>query len=366
MSGNSCGSKKSAGLKSEKPEGEEYKMKALMKKEAGRGMDGIVLCDIPKPEPESRELLIKVMAAGICGTDIHIMEDAYPHSVPVVLGHEFTGIVEKMGKDVKGFSIGDQVIVHNIIGCGHCHYCMKGDYVFCSEKQSIGVNLNGGMAEYVTAPYDHAMVVPESMKGKDIPALSEPLACCVRGVLEQTKIGPGDKVLVTGPGVIGLLCAQLAKLCGAYVIVSGTGLDKERLKLAKKQGADQTADQPDTLKEIVASCTEQGVDVVLECSGSAGAMAGALELIRKQGRYTQVGMFGKNISVDMDTICRKEIEFHGTFATAHSTWEKLLKLYQQDNLQLEELVSQRLPLSEWKKGFEMFQKKEGNKIFLIP
>lgn len=341
-------------------------MKALMKKEVGKGMDGIVLCDIPKPKPKKNELLVKVMATGICGTDLHIMEDGYPHSVPVVLGHEFTGTIEEMGEDAVGFSVGDQVIVHNIIGCGHCHYCMKGDYVFCEEKQSIGVNLNGGMAEYVVVPYDHAMRVPESMKGKDIPALSEPLACCVRGVLEQTKILPGDKVLVTGPGVIGLMCAQLAKLCGAYVIVSGTAVDEKRLMLAKKQGADQIADNPENLKKIVESCTEYGVDVVLECSGSAGAMAGALELIRKQGRFTQVGMYGKPIQVEMDTINRKEIDFNGTFATAHSSWEKLLKLYETDKLQLDELVSVRLPLTEWKKGFEMFLRKEGNKIFLVP
>lgn len=341
-------------------------MKALMKKETGKGMDGIELCDIPKPVPKKNELLIKIIATGICGTDIHIMEDGYPHTVPVVLGHEFTGVVEEMGEETTGFQKGDQVIVHNIIGCGHCHYCMKGDYVFCEEKQSIGVNLNGGMAEYVVAPFDHAMIVPESMKGKDIPALSEPLGCCVRAVLEQTEIKPGDKVLVSGPGVIGLMCAQLAKLCGAFVIVSGTPADKERLKLAKKQGADRIAETPEELKEIVESCTDNGVDVVLECSGSKYAMAGDLELIRKQGKYTQVGMFGKNVEVDMDTICRKEIDFNGTFATAHSTWEKVLKLYELDVLQLDDLVSIRLPLSDWKKGFEMFQQKVGNKIFLVP
>ncbi len=342
-------------------------MKALLKKEVGRGMEGIELCEIPKPTPKENELLIKVMATGICGTDIHIMEDAYPHTVPVVLGHEFTGVVESMGEKARGFQAGDQVIVHNIIGCGTCHYCMKGDYVFCEDKQSIGVNLNGGMAEYVVAPYDHAMVVPTSMRGKDYPALSEPLACCVRGVLEKTVIEPGDKVLVTGPGVIGLMCAQLAKLCGAWVAVSGTAVDRERLELAKKIGADAVAESAEELAQIVRENTAGGVDVVLECSGNVHAMAGALELVRKQGRFTQVGMYGRPISVEMDTICRKELDFNSTFATAHSSWERLLKLYETDCLDLENLVSIRLPLSEWKRGFEMFVNKEANgKIFLIP
>ena len=134
-------------------------------------MDGLGIMDIPKPVPKKNELLIKIMATGICGTDLHIMEDGYPHSVPVALGHEFTGVVEEAGEETSGFEVGDQVIVNNIIGCGHCHYCKKGDYVFCNEKRSIGINLNGGMAEYTVAPFDHCMKVPESMKGKDLPAL---------------------------------------------------------------------------------------------------------------------------------------------------------------------------------------------------
>lgn len=341
-------------------------MKALVKKEVGKGWDGLELMDIPKPVPKKNELLIKIMATGICGTDLHIMEDGYPHSVPVALGHEFTGVVEEVGEETSGFKPGDQVIVNNIIGCGHCHYCKKGDYVFCTEKKSIGINLNGGMAEYVVAPFDHAMLVPPAMQGKDIPALSEPIACCVRAVLEQTEILPGDKVLITGPGFMGLMCSQLAKLRGATVIISGTPADKARMELAKKQGADYVADNFDDLKKIVEEVTDNGVDVVLECSGSPYAIPGALELIRKQGKWTQVGMFGKDVTIALDTINRKEIDFNGTFATANSTWEKLVKLYADDVLQLDDFVSARIPLENWREGFEMFLRKEGIKLFLVP
>ena len=322
--------------------------------------------DIPKPVPKKNELLIKIMATGICGTDLHIMEDGYPHSVPVALGHEFTGVVEEAGEETSGFEVGDQVIVNNIIGCGHCHYCKKGDYVFCNEKRSIGINLNGGMAEYTVAPFDHCMKVPESMRGKDLPALSEPIACCVRGVLEQTDIKPGDKVLITGPGFMGLMCNQLAKLCGAYTIISGTPADKARLELALKQGADRVVDNGDDLKKVVEEVTDGGVDIVLECSGSPYAIPGALDAIRKQGAWTQVGMYGKDVTVAMDTINRKELDFKGTFATANSTWEKLVKLYELDKLQLDDYVSARIPLENWKEGFEMFQRKEGIKLFLVP
>ena len=216
-----------------------------------------------------------------------------------------------------------------------------------------------------TSGYSHPKV-PESMRGKDLPALSEPIACCVRGVLEQTDIKPGDKVLITGPGFMGLMCNQLAKLCGAYTIISGTPADKARLELALKQGADRVVDNGDDLKKVVEEVTDGGVDIVLECSGSPYAIPGALDAIRKQGAWTQVGMYGKDVTVAMDTINRKELDFKGTFATANSTWEKLVKLYELDKLQLDDYVSARIPLENWKEGFEMFQRKEGIKLFLVP
>ena len=184
--------------------------------------------------------------------------------------------------------------------------------------------------------------------------------------INEITLGPGDKVLITGPGFMGLMCNQLAKLCGAYTIISGTPADKARLELALKQGADRVVDNGDDLKKVVEEVTDGGVDIVLECSGSPYAIPGALDAIRKQGAWTQVGMYGKDVTVAMDTINRKELDFKGTFATANSTWEKLVKLYELDKLQLDDYVSARIPLENWKEGFEMFQRKEGIKLFLVP
>lgn len=179
-------------------------MKALMK--FGRGREGIALQDIEKPVPRADELLVKIMAAGICGTDIHIMQEEYDHSVPVVLGHEFTGIVESFGADVTGFEVGDQIISRSIARtCGKCRYCESGATVHCTEKRSIGVNINGAMAEYMVIPAAVSMKIPRNVEGKDFMALSEPLACCIRAVLEMSKIKCGDVAVITGPGVIGLL-----------------------------------------------------------------------------------------------------------------------------------------------------------------
>ncbi len=341
-------------------------MKALLKQGHGLGMDGVSLVDIPVPTPKANEVLIKVMACGICGTDLHIINEEYDHTSPVVLGHEFTGTIAETGADVKGFEIGDQVIVNNINGCGHCHYCKQGDYQMCLEKASIGINLNGGMAEYVVAPFDHCLKVPENMVGSDAPALSEPLTCCVRAVIDKTRIEPGDKVLISGPGAIGQLCLQVAKTQGAFVVVSGMPADQPRLELAKKHGADVIISDTKELEKWVEENTEFGFDVVLECSGAGPALGTAIKLVRKQGQITQVGVFGKPVTADLDAMWKKEIKHTSSFATGASSWEKLQKLYAQDVFDLEDLISARFSLEDYKEAFAMVDRKEGFKVFLKP
>ena len=340
-------------------------MKALVK--TGKGRASVRLMDVPIPEPRDDEVQIKVMACGICGTDVHIMNEAYQHTVPVILGHEFTGIVTKLGKDVKNLRLGDQVVALSAQRtCCTCTYCQKGDYVHCTEKQSIGIDLPGGMAEYLCTNAARTFKVPENCIGTDFVALTEPLACCVRGVMEKSLIRPGDIVLVSGPGVIGMLCTQLAKQCGAFVIVTGVPVDKDRLQLAKKLGADVINDDPVRLREIVDQYTQFGVDHVIECSGNAKSMQAALDMVRKEGSYTQVGMYGKPVEVPMDTIVRKELKLTAGFSQAMSTWELALKLLGQNRINLEDLISVRMPLEDWEKAFDLFDRKTENKIVLIP
>ena len=241
-----------------------------------------------------------------------------------------------------------------------------GDYVHCTEKQSIGIDLPGGMAEYLCTTASRTFKVPENCVGTDTVALTEPLACCIRGVLEKSQIRPGDVVLVSGPGVIGMLCAMLAKLCGAFVIVTGVPVDKDRLALVKELGADVTNDDPSRLQEIVNQYTEYGVDHVIECSGNVRSLQAALEAVRKEGSFTQVGMYGKPVEVPMDIVVRKELKVTAGFSQAMSTWELALKILGQGRIDLEKLISVRLPLDEWEKAFDLFDQKTENKIVLIP
>jgi L-iditol 2-dehydrogenase len=342
-------------------------MKALVKFAVGNGREGMGIRDIPKPVPKANELLVKVMAAGICGTDIHIMHDEYACKPPVVLGHEYTGVIEAMGKDVLGFKEGDQIIsLTAAVTCGKCDYCNQGLLMLCDQRKSIGSGIDGAMAEYLVIPHHLAFKVPENYIGSDQLAISEPVACCIRAVIEFSSVRAGDVALISGPGTIGQLTLQLAKAQGAFTIMSGTPVDMQRLELAKKMGADVTISDPSQLMDVVHQYAPGGVDVAYECAGAAPSLAACVKALKKRGNLSQIGLYGKPISFDMDTILYKELVHTATFASERTSWQILLKLLEQGKLNLEPFISARLPLDDWQKGFDMFLNKEGYKIFLKP
>lgn len=341
-------------------------MKALVKFSEGR--EGMGIQEVNVPIPKDNELLVKVIAAGICGTDIHLMKDEYTYCPPVILGHEYTGNVVKIGEKVKGFEIGDQIIsLTAAVTCGKCHYCRQGLLMMCNERRSLGSGVNGAMAEYLVIPADLAFKVPDNVSGNDVMAIAEPLACVIRAVIEQSYLKAGDVVLVSGPGTIGQLAIVLAKMQGAYIIVSGTPQDKERLLMAKEMGADAIATDMEELKRIVSEVTADGVDVAFECAGVLESMNTCIEMLKKKGNLSQVGLFGKPIPVNMDKILYKELKLTVSYATERTSWEILLQLAGQGKLdKVQQLISKRLPLQEWEKAFDMFLNKEGYKIYLIP
>jgi L-iditol 2-dehydrogenase len=186
--------------------------------------------------------------------------------------------------------------------------------------------------------------------------------------LELTQITTGDFVLVSGPGAVGLAAMQVAKAQGATVIVSGTAQDTERLEIAEKLGADVTVNvaQNNVLDKINAMTNSRGVDVLLECSGSEKAANDAVLAVKRQGQYTQIGLFGRPISIDFEKICFKEIKVIGSLASKWTSWKRALQLAAQGNVQLKPLISHVFPLSEWETAFNMFKKKTGLKIVLTP
>ncbi len=342
-------------------------MQALVKFATGRQKNGLEIRDLPKPVPHKDELLVKVMAAGICGTDIHIMNDEYACVPPVVLGHEYTGIVESMGSDVTGFQEGDQVIsLTAAVTCGQCEYCRQGLIMLCDQRKSIGSGVNGAMAEYLVIPAHLAFKVPSNYLGSDQLAIAEPVACCVRAVIENSRIRAGDTVLISGPGTIGQIVLQLVKAQGALAIVAGTPADEQRLALARRLGADATVADPRALPDLIRELAPQGVHVAYECAGAAPSLGACIKALKKRGNLVQVGLYGKPVSCEFDEILYKELVHTTAFATARTTWPIMLKLLAWGKLNLEPLISARLPLQEWSRGFDMAVQREGFKILLKP
>ena len=340
-------------------------MKALVKTAPGK--DNMELVDKPIPVPRDNELLIKVLAAGICGSDIHLEDGEYPFLPNQTIGHEYTGYVESMGKDVVGWEVGDQAVSFTICeSCGTCRYCRVGLKQLCDNRKGFGGKYAGGMAEYIAVPYDICFKVPESGKGKDFWALVEPAACCLRATMEQTKIDAGDTVLVVGPGTMGLFCMQLAILQGATVIVSGTKTDGARLELAKKLGAAAVCDDPEKLQEVVDAIAPGGVDFAFEVSGHPGGLQNCVEMVRKCGTVSLVGLMGRRINFDLDQFLYKELTVTTNNASEMSSHAKVMELAEQGLLNLEALISDRLPLTEWEEGFKRARNKSGFKVLLMP
>lgn len=339
-------------------------MKALVKTQSGYG--NIEICEMPEPQCGVAEVKIEIKATGICGTDLHIYHDRFACTPPVILGHEFCGEVTEVGENVINIKPGDRVVAENVcISCGKCTLCLSGHYAICNDRKAQGVNLNGGFTKYVVCREDHVYKIPDNISFAE-GALSEPLVCCTHAVLDQTVIHAGGIVLVSGPGAIGLMCAQLAKAEGATVVLTGTNSDKERLKVAKELGIDKTINiQEEDIFEVVNKLTDnRGVDVVLECSGVESAVHTGFKLIKKRGAYVQVGLFGKSITLDFEQVCYKEIKLTGTLSHTRKAWIKGLELVKQGKVKLKPLITDVVSLNDWKTGFEKFERKEGIKIVL--
>lgn len=339
-------------------------MKALRKLHAGEG--GVVLADLAVPKPAADEIRIRVAYAGICGTDIHIIHDEYAANMPVTLGHEYSGVVDAVGALVTGFRSGDRVISMTVgSSCGKCRYCRQGNALKCAERKSIGSGMDGAMAEYIVVKADRTFLIPEGVP-LEIAALAEPVSCCVRSVIETSSIQAGNYVYVSGPGVMGQLTAQLAKLSGAHVTVGGTESDGERLSMAKTLGADAIVDVSH-LEEHVRELTHgEGFDVVYECAGVSASADTCLRVLRKMGQYVQVCLFGKPVAFDMDTALIGEKHIVNSFAAERSSFEITLRLLQANRLHLKEFVSRIYPLEQWQQAMEDAETKTGYKILLRP
>lgn len=342
-------------------------MKAVMK--VAPGVGNVELRDIDEPSPGPGQVKIRVRAAGICGTDLHIYKDEFRSRPPVVLGHEVAGEIADVAPDVSGIQPGMRVTTETYYStCGICMYCRRGQTNLCLNRLSIGSGVNGGFTQYVIVPAKNIHVLPENIDFR-AGALTEPLACVVHGVLTTPTVTPGDVAVIAGPGAIGLLTLQVVKAAGATAVMLGTDGDEHRLLLARELGADHVVNvQRDSPQSLLVSITQEGLgaDVVYECSGAGPAADQLLRLVRRRGRYVQIGLFGKPIAWDMDQICYKELVVTGSNASVPSAWDKALRLLANGTVRTDSLITSSYPVTDWEQAFQTFETRHGIKTLLTP
>lgn len=342
-------------------------MKALVK--TARGPGHVELCDIPEPTPSPDQVKLEIAACGICGTDLHVMQDTFRNFPPVTLGHEFVGRVVEEGANVRGrvdLSGRYAVLGATAVTCGRCRYCKSGEFMFCPERRGMGHGVSGAFTRYTCVRPDQLFRLDDALPEEE-GALVEPLAAAVHAVAEITTVRPGDVALVSGPGPIGILCMLVLVHQGIRTLVAGTSADSTRLALAKKLGAARVIDvQRENLPEIVRDETGgAGVDVAFEVAGVGASAAACLGALRPLGHYTQVGHFGREISVPFDHIGFKQLRVAGSVGYTAATWARTMKLLAQ-GLKPTRIVTHRYPLSEWQQGFDIFERKEALKVLLTP
>ncbi len=296
------------------------------------------------PEIGNDELLIRVRACGICGTDAHIFcgdEGAAPTPAGTVLGHEFAGEVVKVGADVAGFEIGDHICVDPNKLCGKCEFCRRGIGHFCESITGIGTTVDGGFAEYCAVPVSQAYKVPKTLPF-EAAAMTEPVSCCLHGI-ELCGIKPGSRVAVIGCGMIGLLMIQLAKLSGASFIAAIEPIESKRTK-ALELGADCAVAPSD---DTVAKLGTDNIDCVIECVGRPETIEAAINLA---GRYSTVMMFGltkpdATVSVKPFEIFKKEITLRSSYINPY-TFPAAVSLIESGRLDVTSMIYEKAPLSE--------------------
>lgn len=312
------------------------------------GIGQLFTREVDKPTPGPDDLLVRVEACGVCGTDRHLFHGEFPSRPPVTLGHEFSGIIEATGSHVSGFAVGDRITGDPNIACGRCSHCVNGRVNLCRNLQAIGIHRDGGFADYVLVPQKQAFLLPanlDPMHG----AFCEPLACCLHGI-DLADIQAGSSVVVLGGGVIGLLAVQLARLAGATTVILSTR-QASRRTLAEELGATASVDPSaaDIIETIAGpnGLVPGGVDVVLECAGVGETVIQATKLARPGGTAVILGVMpqGETISIEPFDLLFREVKLVTSFLNPF-THRRAADLIASGKIEVERLISRKVSLAE--------------------
>jgi len=346
-------------------------MTALVKTAKGQGL--IELREVPVPEISDNEVLIEIKAAGICATDIHIFHDEFPYWPPVILGHEFAGVIVRSGAQVTDWRPGDRVVGEpHTMACGKCSLCRTGNRQLCPSKRSPGWGIDGCFSKFMRYP-EPALLhrIPNGLPFVEA-ALIEPASNAVHDVLERGRVEPADTVAVIGPGPIGILAAMAAKAGGAAsVFLLGTDADEEvRLPAARKMPAIDSVwnvQKDDVVLRIMEATAGRGADLVVDASGAETGINLGLQLVRKIGRFTAIGLTGREkIRFTYDTAMFKAIDFFFNLSTSWTSWDRAIRLIADKKIDVSPLITHRGGLEAWSGFFTAVEGKKAIKAIFEP
>lgn len=334
-------------------------MKALIK---SHPEPGLWMGEVDKPEPGPNDVLIRIKRAAICGTDLHIFNwDAWAEEnvpVPLVTGHEYSGVIEAVGEQVDGLAVGDRVSGEGHLVCGFCRNCRAGREHLCRNTKGVGVNRPGAFADYLVIPAHNVFQLPD-----DIGAILDPLGNAVHTALSFDLVG--EDVLITGAGPIGLMAAAICRHVGARHIVV-TDLNQQRLRLAEKMGASLgvLADATDLNDVMDDLGMREGFDVGLEMSGAPVALKTMIDAMNHGGKVALLGLFAEDVTLDLNHAIFKGLSFKGVYGREmFETWHKMVSMLQ-SGLDVSPVITHELAFDSFEEGFDVLKAGEACKVIL--
>ncbi|MBI4012762.1 MAG: alcohol dehydrogenase catalytic domain-containing protein [Candidatus Rokubacteria bacterium] len=323
---------------------------------------GVVLEDVPVPQVGPWEVLVRVRAVGICGSDQRIYNDVNPaRRRRFIIGHEIAGDVLEMGDRVREVAVGDRVGVEICVGCGICRHCKVGRVNLCEKLEEFGVTVDGGMTEYVAVPARNLHLLPPALSYEKA-VLADPLACVIRG-LEMIHVTFGSWVAILGPGQMGLLATQVVKrILRARVVMVGTRPD--RLALARAMGADETVDVTRTdAVAAVRELTDGGADFVYEAAGTTRALDDAIAMARKGGTVVMLTVH-RQVQINLEPAIRGELHLIGAICYSYREYARALGLLAEARIDVEPLLAHVFPLAQAQEAFDFVLSRQGIKAIL--
>jgi 2-desacetyl-2-hydroxyethyl bacteriochlorophyllide A dehydrogenase len=344
-------------------------MQAFIKTAPGVG--NMVVGEAPVPVARPGEALVKVAQSGMCGTELLVYDDVYrgrkrPMPFPLIVGHEASGVLVELGPGTTGPEPGTRVAMEGVSGCGGCFHCMRGNYNLCQDWHHIGLTRAGALAEFVTVPVSSLLPLPDDVSFESA-AFLEPFATAVH-TLERLRPAPGQPAAVIGPGPLGLLHVQVLRAAGlSPIVVFGKRGDEKRLALARTVGADAAvvADRKEA-QEYAARLTDGvGIGVVVEAGGTAEAVQTALDIVSSAGALATLGL-ARATEIDALTVMRKNLLWIGVVASVRRHYAEAIRLIRSGKVQLERLITHRLPLTEAVSALPAMRNAEAVKIMFTP